>query len=265
MQTALPEVNGLRPFLLQAKGDLVPMNQSSQRAARDDTARDDDILDDVIYSISHDLRASIRAMRELPEWLKEDLAAQGVDLAGEPDELLGLMQDHARRLDAMLAGLLAYSRVGRLQEVVTVEPQVVFKQVVGALLPPEDTDFYCHFNAVPVRMGQADIAKIFEVILSNAMSFGKDESGSRIEVTSCRSGDVWELMVADNGPGIPSDQIEDAMKPMRRLSAKAEDPTAGMGLFILDRIVRQYKGEVLIETRRRRGGCLVRVRLPVLA
>ncbi len=242
----------------------MPMDRSNQRASADDAPVDDDILDDVIYSISHDLRASIRAMRELPEWLKEDLAAQGVDLAGEPDELLGLMQDHARRLDAMLAGLLAYSRVGRLQEVVTVEPLDVFKQVVGALLPPEDTHFFCHFNAVPVRMGQADIAKIFEVILSNALTFGRNENGSRIEVTSCRSGEVWELMIADSGPGIPADKIEHVMKPMRRLSAKAEDPTAGMGLFVLDRIVRHYGGEVLIETRRRRGGCLVRVRLPVL-
>ena len=78
----------------QAKGDLVPMDRSNQRASADDAPVDDDILDDVIYSISHDLRASIRAMRELPEWLKEDLAAQGIALAGEPDELLGLMQDH---------------------------------------------------------------------------------------------------------------------------------------------------------------------------
>lgn len=241
------------------------MDHSSRHMASDDAGRGDEMLDDVIYSISHDLRASIRAMRELPEWLKEDLAAQGVDLAGEPDEILGLMQDHAKRLDAMLAGLLAYSRVGRLQEIAIFEPQDVFKQVVGVLSPSEGTDFFCHFNAAPVRMGQADIAKIFEVILSNSLTHGVGDTTSKIEVTSCRSGDVWELMIADNGPGIPADQIEQVIKPMRRLSAKAEDPTAGMGLFILDRIVRHYGGEVLIETRRRRGGCLVRVRLPVLA
>lgn len=241
------------------------MLPKSEHATIDPQSAEDQVLDDVIYSISHDLRASIRAMRELPEWLKEDLAAQGVDLAGEPDELLELMQAHAKRLDAMLAGLLAYSRIGRLQEVVTAEPQDIFKQVIGALAPAEDIQFYCHFNAVPVRMGQADIAKIFEVLLSNALTFGARDHDAKVEVTSCRSGTFWELIVADNGPGIPDEQIKTVMKPMRRLSGKAEDPSAGMGLFILDRIARHYGGQISIETRRRRGGCLVRVRLPVLA
>lgn len=225
----------------------------------------DDALDEIIYAISHDLRASIRALRELPEWMKEDLDALGIALPDGPTELLGHMQDHALRLDAMLAGLLAYSRVGRLQGVEILEPEDIFKQVIGAIAPPETAQFFCRFNAVPIRMGMADAAKIFEILLSNALSHGAGSTGAEVEITSCRSGEFWELLVADAGPGIPPERVEQALRPMSRLSGGAEAPFAGMGLAILDRLARHYGGDLGIETRKRRGGCLVRLRLPVLA
>ncbi len=223
-----------------------------------------DAQDDIIYMLGHDLRASIRAIHELPAWLRDDLEDRSVDLSGEPDEVLSLMQTHADRLDAMLSGLLAYSRVGRVQQLCRVKPADIFEQVLSALAPPEEAQIFCRFNPVTVEMGEADIAKSFEVLLSNALAHGRSENEVRIEVTSCKSGDVWELMVADCGPGIADHARRDALKPMTRLAADPQTG-AGMGLAILDRIASQYGGDLSIEGRRRRGGCLVRLRLPVLA
>lgn len=222
-------------------------------------------VDDLIYAISHDLRASIRAIRELPDWLRSDLTDQGVDLSGGPDELIDLMRAHAGKLDQMLAGLLAYSRVGRLQDAANLDPQHVFKEVVAAIAPPDTVSFFCRFNPAMVRMGPADMAKTFEVLLSNAIAHGHGKTGADIEVTSCQSGDQWELLVADNGPGIPADQVHKVTQPMTRLSGQSETSGAGMGLAILARIVETYEGTLSIESRKRRGGCLIRLRLPVLA
>lgn len=222
-------------------------------------------MDELIYAISHDLRASIRAVRELPEWLREDLVAQGVHLNTSAEDLLDLMQVHAGKLDAMLAGLLAYSRVGRLQEVTKLDPQEVFKGVVSSIHVPEDTSFFCRFNPAPVRLGQADAAKIFETLISNAIQHGRGDTGADIEVTSCRSGSMWELIIADSGAGIAPDMVSKAFRPMTRLNGSAESQNAGMGLAVLQRIVAAYQGSVSIEQRKRRGGCLARVRLPVLA
>lgn len=220
-------------------------------------------LDDIVYRISHDLRASVRALKELPGWLREDLLEVEADIGAEPKRTLDLIQSHARRLDEMLNGLLAYSRVGRLQEVVKLQPQQVFEQVIKELAPEPGVRFFTQFNPVTVRGGSSDIAKIFQVLLTNAIRHTTIDPV--IEVTSCRSGDMWELLVSDNGPGIPPERREEIFRPMVKLVSRDEDEGGGMGLAILRKIADMYDGTVHVEGRRRRGGTTFRVRLPILA
>ena len=219
-------------------------------------------VDDIVYRISHDLRASVRALRELPAWLVEDLSDNGVTLEGETNATLDLIQSHARRLDGMLDGLLAYSRVGRLQEIKTFQPQEIFNAVVAELAPGETACFYTQFNPSEIRMGTSDAARIFQVLLANALKHGGD--APKIEVTSCKSGSMWELLVSDGGPGIPDDDKERVFLPMVKLISRDQDEGGGMGLAILKKIVDAHGGTVHIEDRRRRGGVTFRLRLPVL-
>lgn len=223
----------------------------------------DNDIDEIVYRISHDLRASVRALRELPSWLTEDLAEGGITLEGEAQGTLGLIQSHARRLDEMLNGLLAYSRVGRLQEIVTVQPQDVFNSVLRELAPKPDASFYTRFNPVTVRIGASDIARLFQILLSNALRHAGP--APRVEITSCQSGDLWELLVSDSGAGIPDRDKESVFRPMVKLVSRDEDEGGGMGLSILRKIIDHYGGSVHLEDRRRRGGCTFRIRLPVLS
>lgn len=227
-----------------------------------------DALDDVIYRISHDLRASVRAMRDLPEWLEEDLRAEGGEPGASVAEILDLMSDHAARLDGMLEGLLAHSRVGRLQDRRDLLPGEVFEKVLAALDPGPGVTFYRQFASQPVSMGEADAAKIFQILLSNALTHARrPDRGLEIEVASCRSGDMWELLFADNGPGIRAEVAETVFLPMVRQTTTGQEPWrgAGMGLAVLRKIAEVYGGTVDLEHRRRRGGALFRLRLPVLA
>lgn len=221
-------------------------------------------IDEIVYRISHDLRASVRALRELPDWLREDLGEMQVDISGEPDRTLSLIASHARRLDEMLNGLLTFSRVGRLQDHVRIQPQDVFEQVIAELGPNPEVTFFAQFNAVEIDIGAADIARIFQILLSNALAHS-DRPDPRIEVTSCRSGRHWELLVSDNGPGIADADKAAVFRPMHKLVSRDEDEGGGMGLAILSKIVAHYEGSVHVEDRKRRGGCTFRVRLPVLA
>ena len=239
------------------------MTASPVPAARSKDGDSSD-LDDIVYHISHALRASVRALRELPSWLCEDLEDQNVTLTGEPLTTLSLIQSHARRLDEMLNGLLAYSRVGRLQELVTVSPQDAFNNVLAELAPGDRVTFYTQFNPVVIRMGSSDVARTFQVLLSNVLRHvGCDDA--RAEITSCRSGDHWELLVSDNGPGIPDADKERIFQPMVKLVSRDQDEGGGMGLAILRKITEHYGGSVHVEDRVRRGGTTFRVRLPVLA
>ena len=219
-------------------------------------------LDTVVYHISHDLRTSVRALQELPSWLAEDLEDVGVQLQGETKATLDLIQSHARRLDEMLNGLLSYSRVGRLQEIVTIQPQDVFAAVLAELNPGRNATFFTQFNAVSISMGASDVARLFHVLLSNALTHSGDTP--KIEITSCKSGDVWELLVSDNGPGVPDAEKENIFKPMAKLVSRDIDEGGGMGLAVLQKIVEHYQGTVHVEDRVRQGGATFRLRLPVL-
>ena len=70
--------------------------------------------DDIIYRISHDLRASVRALQDLPTWIDEDLKQAAISIPAPTGRHLELIASHACRLDLMLTGLLEYSRVGRM-------------------------------------------------------------------------------------------------------------------------------------------------------
>jgi signal transduction histidine kinase len=220
-------------------------------------------MDEVVYRISHDLRASVRALRDLPDWLCEDLEDQKITLDGEAQTILDLIQSHSRRLDEMLNGLLEYSRVGRLQELAAEQPRDVFQEVLDALRPDPEVEFFVQFNPVDIRMGRADLRRVFRILMSNALSHGRGDP-PRIEVTSCQSGEMWELMVADNGPGIRDKEKPEVIKPMVKLVARDEDEGGGMGLSILKKIADMYGGTLHIEDRRRVGGVIFRLRLPVV-
>ena len=231
-------------------------------AQHDDTASQSEI-DEIVYRISHDLRASVRALRELPDWLREDLDEIDVDIVGEPDRTLSLIASHARRLDEMLNGLLTFSRVGRLQERVRLQPQNVFESVVAELQPGPDVQFFAQFNGVEIDIGAADVARIFQITLSNAIRHAQRDD-VKIEVTSCKSGTHWELLVSDNGPGIEDEFKSSIFRPMTKLVSRDEDEGGGMGLAILSKIVDHYGGSVHVENRIRNGGSTFRIRLPVL-
>lgn len=221
-------------------------------------------VDEIVYHISHDIRASVRALRELPDWLREDLDALEVQIGPECSRTIELIASHARRLDGMLDGLLTYSRVGRLQKPVRLQPQRLFESVLAELDPGEAPRFFTQFNPVEIAMGDADAARIFHVLVSNALRHAR-RPDPVIEITSCRSGDHWELLVSDNGPGIAEASKEAVFRPMVKLVSRDEDEGGGMGLAVLRKICERYGGTVHIEDRIRRGGCTFRVRLPVLA
>lgn len=103
-------------------------------------------LDQFVHHISHDLRASVRALRDLPTWIESDLAEAQIELPSDASEYLQMMQKHALRLDRMLLDLLTYSRVGRRQEVRVVDLSETLDEALNQLSIPENCRINCAFN-----------------------------------------------------------------------------------------------------------------------
>lgn len=219
--------------------------------------------DDLIYRISHDLRASVRALQDLPTWVVEDLEKSAVCVPPPTGRHLELISSHACRLDLMLTGLLEYSRIGRMQPIAPLKPAEVLDSVLDDLGLPEDVTLAVDLDRGSVQMGDADLARVFSILLTNAVRFHPDNA-PRIEVVGGPVSDrTWQIDVTDDGPGISEDRREFILRPMTKLVSRDVDPGAGMGLAILKKIAETYGGDVTVDAGKNGKGTRVRVTLVV--
>ncbi len=200
--------------------------------------------DEIIYRISHDLRASVRALQELPTWIGEDLEQAAISLPAPTDRHLELVASHACRLDLMLTGLLEYSRVGRLQAITAVKPSEILDDVLDDLGLPDRAKVTVKMDRGNVQMGGIDLQRIFSALITNAIRFHPDRA-PKITITGGPINDKeWRFSVSDDGPGIPEEKRDFVLRPMTKLVSRDVDPGAGMGLAILRKVAETYGGRV---------------------
>lgn len=219
--------------------------------------------DEIIYRISHDLRASVRALQELPTWIGEDLQQAAISLPGPTERHLELVASHACRLDLMLTGLLEYSRVGRLQAITAVTPREILDDVIDDLGLPEGARVKVDMDRGKVQMGSVDLQRIFSALITNAVRF-HPEGTPKITISGGPINEKeWRFSVSDDGPGIPEEKRDFVMRPMTKLVSRDVDPGAGMGLAILRKVAETYGGRVDILDGKGGVGTQVRVTVRV--
>jgi len=204
--------------------------------------------DDIIYRISHDLRASVRALQELPAWIDEDLRQAAISVPAPTGRHLELISSHASRLDLMLTGLLEYSRVGRMQAITAVKPAEVLEDVLDDLGLLGASRVSVKMDHGNVQMGVADIQRIFSVLITNAIRFHPTKTPRLAILGGPISDRDWQFTVTDDGPGIPEDKRDFVLRPMTKLVSRDVDPGAGLGLAILRKVAWTYGGKVEISS-----------------
>ncbi|WP_172328361.1 sensor histidine kinase KdpD [Mangrovicoccus sp. HB161399] len=218
-------------------------------------------LDDALLRrAAHDIRASLRALRELPGWVSEDLAEAGVAAPGQVALSLELIQSHARRLENMLDGALAYLRLAA-EPGATAELAGALGRVLDGTLLPAGTRLRPRIAAglcVPMSGAQAEM--LFRILVTNSLRHHPGPPSIRI-LARRRNGQA-EILVGDDGPGIPQAQRDAACAPLGKLRSRDEDEGAGLGLAILGRLAEIHGGQLSLETPGSGRGLLVRITLP---
>lgn len=227
------------------------MHSNSQRSASeqpqslvDPTAGAREI-EDFIYLISHDVRASVRALLELPQWIVEDLEEAGVKLDGPIASSIDLMNRHTGRLDRMLVDLLTYSRVGRMQETSCQEIDVVLDSVLDEIKLPIGFVVTRDLKCTHAAMGDRDFLTLLDALIQNAFKHHHKSSG-RIHVSSATEGAETVISVADDGPGIAPENREKVFGAMQTLRPRDEVEGSGMGLAIARKIALTYGGSAQV-------------------
>ena len=135
-------------------------------------------FEDFIYLISHDVRNSVRALIDLPQWIVEDLESAGVKIDKSVAESIDLMNTHTGRLDRMLVDLLAYSRVGRLQHVADVDIGTALPEVQEETRIPQGYGVITDNAHKTLRIGERDALSLLAALVTNGFRHHDRDTGT---------------------------------------------------------------------------------------
>jgi light-regulated signal transduction histidine kinase (bacteriophytochrome) len=221
-------------------------------------------LEQFAYVASHDLREPLRMVASYTELLAERYRGQ---LDERADKYIGYIVDGARRMQQLVADLLALSRVGTQGK--PLEP-VDASRVVGNVLRSmhgviSDTGAEVDAQALPiVKADEIQLGQLFQNLVANAIKFRAPERQPRIAIRAHRRNNWWEFSVADNGIGIESEYAERIFQMFQRLHGRGQYEGNGIGLAIAKKIVERHGGRIWFESKPGEG-TVFRFTLPGLA
>jgi signal transduction histidine kinase/DNA-binding LacI/PurR family transcriptional regulator len=204
-------------------------------------------LESFVYSVSHDLRAPLRAIDGFSRILTLE---HGPQIPPQAHSYLDRVRDNARRMGQLIDGLLAFSRLGRQNlRKQYVSPKDLVDQVLPDLLPEQGS----HQVAVevgempPCRADPTLLRQVYANLLSNALKFTRGRDGARIYVGSEQRGRQYVYFVRDNGVGFDMRYADKLFGVFQRLHGEEEYEGTGVGLAIVQRIIHRHGGRIWVE------------------
>jgi PAS domain S-box-containing protein len=210
-------------------------------------ARSNADLAQFAYVASHDLKEPLRAVSGCVGLLN-------VYYEGKLDERSGEYMTHivegAARMETLISGLLAYSRVGtqggELQPVESAKALGTALQNLAASV--EENGAVVTHDALPAVNGDLpQLVSLFQNLIGNALKF-RQKAPPRIHVSAERNGTHWRFSVRDNGIGIAPQYFERIFRVFQRLHTRREYPGTGIGLAICKKIVERHGGRIWLES-----------------
>ena len=201
-------------------------------------------LDQFAYVASHDLKAPLRAIANLSQWIEEDIGDQ---LNEENKHQMQLLRGRVHRLEALIEGLLQYSRVGRVAtETDSVDVNLLLAEVINSITPSEFT--VTVEAGMPTLLTQRlPLLQVFSNLLSNAIKHHHRPDG-KVSISATQQGKFYEFVVTDDGPGIAPQYHEKVFGIFQTLEARDKVENTGVGLAIVKKIVESQGGLIYLES-----------------
>ena len=210
-------------------------------------------LESFSYSVSHDLRAPLRAIIGFSSMLLEDYMDK---LDEEGKRLLDVILKNTKKMGELIDDLLVLSRVGR-KEIQTIEIDMgrlageVFAEV-KAFIPEREIQVDIK-PLPPVRGDSGLIHQVFFNLISNAVKFTRPGDKAIIEVGSCEDKKENIYYVKDNGIGFDMQYADKLFGAFQRLHSEKEFEGTGIGLAIVQRVIQRHDGRVWAEGKMNEG------------
>jgi signal transduction histidine kinase len=202
-------------------------------------------LEAYAFTVSHDLRAPLRAIDGLTQLLAMRLAAPATH---ETKELLDLIGSSVKRAQRLIDDLLRLSRIGRhaLQrsrvDVSCLAREVAAELLAGTGAPASSV--VVEDGLHPAMADPALLRQVFVNLLGNALKFTQHVSPAHVEVGGYEASGELVLFVKDNGPGFDMSSAQRLFEPFERLQGAEAYEGSGVGLSIVQRIVQRHGGRI---------------------
>ncbi|MGN6669246.1 MAG: sensor histidine kinase [Trinickia sp.] len=220
-------------------------SEGRRRALMQEITAANEELTNFAYVVSHDLKAPLRGIASLADWLSQDYADK-FDAQGR--EHMRLLIRRVHRMSALIDGILEYSRAGRIKETSTrLDMNALMREIVDLLAPPPTIQILVATPLPTLIADKTRIQQVLQNLLSNSIKY-MDKPAGQVRVDCVDEEDALVFSVSDNGPGIEQRHFERIFQLFQTLAPRDQVESTGVGLALVKKIVEMYGGRVWVES-----------------
>ncbi len=205
------------------------------------------------HSAAHDLQSPLGTVMQLIDMLPEQASDPG---SRDQRQMVELLRAATQRMHATIRGLLDYAQSSKQSvEWEAVDCQALVSQIIDDL-NAEISDSSARIDCADLPRLRADstlLRQCFQNLISNGLKFHPPDRAPCLRISARRTDHGWRFCFADNGIGIPREQLEDIFTPLRRLRARGEFPGTGLGLSSARNAVNALGGHIWAESQPDQG------------
>lgn len=227
-----------------AEEEMEKLNKGLDSAVQE-LSRSNKELQEFAYIAAHDLKAPLRGIATLADWIATD-CAESFDEQGKKQ--VQMLIDKVKQMSSLIDGILKYSKAGNTtrgrQEV---DLNEVVSDIIKQIDPSKNVEITIDNELPTLAYEKTHILQIFQNLLTNAVKF-MDKPDGQINIGCVIQDDSWKFSISDNGPGIEQKHCDRIFKMFQTLSPQSNSESTGIGLAIVKKIIEVNGGQVWVES-----------------
>ncbi|MEZ4888176.1 MAG: ATP-binding protein [Chitinophagales bacterium] len=221
--------------------DMLKKQSKRIKEVEEELSYVNDELKNFAYIVSHDLKAPLRAIGSLTDWMITDY---GDKLDKEGLEYLDLIKMRIVRMNNLIEGILQYSRAGKkMSKLKPMDLNKVVEEVLFMLNPPPHFQINIKNELPTVACEPTKVNQVFQNLISNAIKYN-DKPVGILDIGYDEVDGTMHFYVADNGPGIEEKYHEKIFEIFQTLNARDDIESTGVGLTVVKKIIESNNGRI---------------------